>query len=1141
MKIAPFLLLLVLFQVIISPVFAQLADDFSDGDFLTNPIWTGDTGRFVVNSGGELQSDGVGTDEIYLSTTNSELGLTEWRFTARFGEKPSNSNFARIYLVSNNDTLTGDLEGYYLRLGESGSDDAIDFIRRDGAADTTLIEGPVGTIVDGFDLTIKVLRDIQGNWEVLADFDGDEVFDLQGMTRDTTYQSTSYFGVVVNHTSTRADEFFFDDFYIGPPIVDLEAPTIDTVEVISMTELEVTMSESLDSVAARVVGNYTLDNGLGNPQMATWAAQAPNKVMLTFPAPFVSPTNYTLEVQGLSDRNGNQMPQPDSISFLYAVPDVAAYRDVIINEIYPDPTPPIGLPDAEFLELYNSSSKTLDLDQWTIDNGSTKGTLPAFQLLPGDYVILTSESNASLFAGIGPTISPSSWPALVNGGDDLGLRSQQGELIDSVQYRSSWYRDENKEEGGYSLELINPQANGCPDRSNWRGSEAAAGGTPARRNSVFSLASDTTAPEILSIEVTAPDRITLCFNESMNASLISDPAHYVLAPSIGNPVSVVNQGVDNQCVELDFGSPLPAGDVLTLTVSNVADCSGNLTSSPLQGAVAIGSEAEPFDVVITELLPDYEPAVSLPEAEFVELYNRTDEVLSLAGWTITDGSATGEILSGVIFPNEYLILCDDGDSAAFAAFGKVLLPTSLPSLNNASDQLILNNSLGEVMEYVQYSDDWYRDELKAEGGWTLERIDPDFVDCNTSINWRASEDANGGTPGAENSQLGTVEDNVEPTVQGISIIDAMSVVVYFDEPMDRALLGDEENYEIDQGIGEPIVAMPVAPDNLAVELLFPQALDSSKLYTLTYADIADCAGNEISGEIRFGLPRRAEPGDIFINEILFNPYTGGSDFVEIYNVSDKVLDLSELYIGEIFPGTDSIFNADQVAPQSALFLPGQWLCLTSDVAFQQAAYMPPGYANFWEMNRFPTYDDDEGECVIFTGLNQIIDRFYYEDDFHFPTLSDKNGVSLERISRQRPASAPGNWHSAASTANHATPGYENSQAEDLNPADQAVSLERQTFSPDDDGFEDVLLINYNFDFAGANVRVTIFDAQGRPIRLLHQNLLLGTKEGTFFWDGRDDKNTKADVGMYVVLVEALRQETGEKQVYKHVCVLATRF
>jgi hypothetical protein len=259
--------------------------------------------------------------------------------------------------------------------------------------------------------------------------------------------------------------------------------------------------------------------------------------------------------------------------------------------------------------------------------------------------------------------------------------------------------------------------------------------------------------------------------------------------------------------------------------------------------------------------------------------------------------------------------------------------------------------------------------------------------------------------------------------------------------------------------------------------------------------------------------------------------------VELYNNSDKIIDLSILQIGEIYEDTDSIFNADEVTYFPRLLLPGGYVALTTDRQFQLDTYLPLYPENIFEMGSFPSFDDSEGKCVIFSDSGVVLDRLDYLDDWQFPNLDDKNGVSLERHNFNRPTQDSSNWHSAASSVRYGTPGYQNSQV--LDGGDQTeVWLFPLTFSPDLDGNDDVLSINYHFETSGWNARVTILDQQGRQVTRLQENTLLSTEQGTFTWDGINAAGAKADVGVYIVLFEATRPTTGEKRHYKLGAVLA---
>lgn len=1390
--------------VALVPGLAQVNDDFSDGDFTNNPTWSGDVALFQVNAQQELQSAGnTATETIYLSTPSTRVNGTEWRCQLRYLNNPSSSNNLRIYLVSDQADLTGALNGYFLTAGgESGSDDSYDLYRQDGNSETLLIDGSNG-LANPTDATLRVLRDGAGNWSLAVDQGSNGIFLPQGNANDATHLTSLHMGVVVSHTSTRADAYFVDNVYVGDEIIDTDPPQVLSAEALSDSEVTVAFDEPLDQASAFDIMHYSLDQGIGQPASAQFEGGDPTRVRLTFGTLLTNQTQYQLTVRDVADLSGNAIDPAQTVGFLYLVPDQPELGDVIFNEFFPDPTPSQGLPEEEFVELYNRSNKVIDLDGWTFSDASSTVTLPAHLLLPGEYIVITATADVPLFDAFGEVVGLSSLPALNNGGDDLILRTSNGAVIDSLTYTTDWYQDESRSDGGFTLELINPENEACPAPANWRASEASIGGTPGSQNSVFSLTPETDPPGILSSNVLNASSIELCFDEIMDPASLEIASAYSLDQGIG-VAQIAEVDSTGQCVRLSFDGNISPGTVYSLSVGGVKDCSGNLIQNGTTVSVALGRAVQPFDVVINELLVDPTPVVGLPAVDFLELYNRSEEVLDISRFRISDASGEAQWGSAVLFPGEYLLICDDDAAPAFESFGRVIGVSGFPNFNNAGDSVILRNEFDEVIDYVFYSDDWYRDEARNAGGFTLERIDPDFVDCNQALNWQASEAAIGGTPGQLNTANGDYLDEQVPVLDQALALDSQTVLLFFSEPMDRSTLENEVNYELDQGIGTPdfaqvnsvgnqavslrfatalqpnlvytlsvngvadcagnllnasvqlgltaspepfdlvfneiladptpavglpeaefielynrtdklldlreitvsdggaavdlgigsifpgetiilcdpddeasfrplgrtlavnipalgnssdslilrlpdgrmldylyysdawygsieageggrsleridpdfvdcnnagnwraseassggtpgqpnsiqgdfndtespqvltirptdngieiefdeqmdpaqleevgryqadgglgtpILAMAEAPHFRRVELVFALPLDTNRAYTLQINDLGDCVGNLLTTTVPFGLAIQPQPGELLINEILFNPYTGGADFVEVVNASDNLLDLSTLRIAEGVPGTDTVFNDFRITEESYVLLPGQLVCLTAQVLFQRLTYRPPLTARFLEVDRLPSYDDREGECVIFTDDSAAtqIDRFFYLDDYHYPTLEEDDGVSLERISLQVPTQEPDNWHSASSLVGYATPGYENSQAQALAQGDSEVSLGSQVFSPNLDGDNDVLAINYQFDFVGANARVYVYDTRGHLVRRLQENILLDPAPGTFFWDGFGDGGQKLPIGMYVILFEVTNNDTGERRAFRRVAVLA---
>lgn len=263
-------------------------------------------------------------------------------------------------------------------------------------------------------------------------------------------------------------------------------------------------------------------------------------------------------------------------------------------------------------------------------------------------------------------------------------------------------------------------------------------------------------------------------------------------------------------------------------------------------------------------------------------------------------------------------------------------------------------------------------------------------------------------------------------------------------------------------------------------------------------------------------PVFVENGDILINEILFNPVPDGEDYVEIYNVSDKEIPLNKLYLAsrDKEGGLTQVYTLTQ---QKIGFSPHSYLALTKDTNSVFPWFNIECPECFLQMERFPSFNNDEDVVVLLNNELEIIDEFAYTEDLHLPVFHDREGISLERISFDTPTNAPENWHSASSLSGYGTPGYKNSQAG--NTADKiSVHFEPESFSPNNDGYNDTYTINFLLDKPGYLTNVTIYDAAGRLVVCKAQNAILGT-EAEITWDGTDESGRRQALGVYVVLVE----------------------
>ena len=163
----------------------------------------------------------------------------------------------------------------------------------------------------------------------------------------------------------------------------------------------------------------------------------------------------------------------------------------------------------------------------------------------------------------------------------------------------------------------------------------------------------------------------------------------------------------------------------------------------------------------------------------------------------------------------------------------------------------------------------------------------------------------------------------------------------------------------------------------------------------------------------------------------------------------------------------------------------------------------------------------------------------YDAKWHFALIDNAEGISLERIDYNKPTQDASNWYSAASTVGYGTPSYQNSQFRMDVTVKADISITPKIFSPDQDGMDDFSTINYQLTDPGYVANITIFDAAGRPIRVLVKNATLALS-GSFRWDGLNDKMGKIPIGTYIVYTEIFNLN-GKKKSFKNTVTVARRY
>ena len=647
---------------------------------------------------------------------------------------------------------------------------------------------------------------------------------------------------------------------------------------------------------------------------------------------------------------------------------------------------------------------------------------------------------------------------------------------------------------------------------------------------------DTIPPVIVNASAINPTEIALVFNEPLELSGAEQELNYHLEPGIGQPFSAIRL-LEPSLVRLFFDQEMLNGQTYQLYVSNISDMVGNISGEMMKEIMYY--QASRYDLIFTEIMADPSPPAGLPEYEYLEIFNRSKVKINLGGWGLAISATGHELPSLDLNAGEYLVFCEDDAVASLQPYCRVIGLGSF-GLANGGTTLELTDPFGRLICYLDYDPAWYEDEMKSEGGYSLEMTDPGNP-CLDAENWKASGHPDGGTPGTVNYNAGNISEQI--TIEGICCVTDRILDISLSVSVDSLTASEVSRYIISPENLIPETAFPIPPDFRLVRLTLAQSGITGIIYTLSVEQgIKDCIGQGVMTELQAGFswPEPCSPFDIVVNEILFNPLGDGVDYVEIFNRSGKAILLNELSLASVreTPPNPPDTQIYTITHDCRSLLPGHYLVLTKYPDRVMAQYNVKDAQAFLEMPAFPIFSNEEGFVMLRWKDGTVIDGLHYTEDMHFLMLISTEGVALERICPDRLGDDPANWHSAAETAGFGTPGYQNSQYLEKWEDGGSFSLNPETFSPDGDGVDDNLGISYEFGEPGRLITVLVFSSEGRLARTLVNNEMPGTS-GIYSWDGTMDDRTPCTEGIYVVYMEALDMK-GRTRNYKKACILARR-
>ncbi len=378
-------------------------------------------------------------------------------------------------------------------------------------------------------------------------------------------------------------------------------------------------------------------------------------------------------------------------------------------------------------------------------------------------------------------------------------------------------------------------------------------------------------------------------------------------------------------------------------------------------------------------------------------------------------------------------------------------------------------------------------------------------------------------------------DNIAPELLSATIVLPNKILLEFSEAVDIS----NATFLVSNGLNSPETVL--LQTNKILELNFVANFEKGALYSLEIKGVLDNSGNiMLPLTKKIGLSEQPEAGDIVWNELMFNAPESGQEYVEIVNVSEKLINLSKIAFAS--RKTDGSLNT------AVSILTENYIAPNEVIAF---ALSPDSVLNY----HHPTTDahviatknwynlNNESATIVLCNLakDTIYDEISYDSRWHHLLISDKKGVALERINPNRPTQDVTNWHSAASEVNFGTPGYENSQYRAMGDVipEKVVWFESEIFSPDNDGTNDVCMVRYSTEYSGFIANVAVFNPMGLKIAELAQNALLSA-DGLLTWDGKTLRGTNVETGIYVLYFEMFHATTGQKKNFKLPLVVSAR-
>lgn len=642
---------------------------------------------------------------------------------------------------------------------------------------------------------------------------------------------------------------------------------------------------------------------------------------------------------------------------------------------------------------------------------------------------------------------------------------------------------------------------------------------------------DVFPPKLLHFSILNKQSIQLFFDENLDSATAQNTHRYILNTN-ENPQNIIFNNNDNS-VQLNFSNPLQANTNYSLQINQIADLHHNFLDTTF--TFQLKNAYHYNQVIFNEIMADENPSYGLPLYEFIEIRNLSTDTLFTQNWFLADLTDTCYLPTDTLLPDSFALLGSNSSKPFYAHFGKAIGISNFISLNKSEDNIKLYDRYGNILDSLHYFDDWYSNQTapngtpKADGGWSLERIRSHYP-CSASNNWIPSQNPLGGSPGKDNA-IEIVVNSIAPQIENAYFITDSSIKIIFDQEIVGA--SNPQNYTLN---GNHSISNVLKESPKSYLLILSTLWQANTDYLLKLHHIENCDNVAmLQNSTTLFLLKKPHIGDLVLNEILYNAYSNASDFVEIYNTTNQMLNLKGFSIKkyDIFE-TDTITDFSIPFTEDFIIEPASYYTFTQDTqsVFQHYVVDKPQWLVEYKI---PNFSDKEGVLALVLDDSIVLDKLHYYSRWAFELLDNENGVSLERLSTKDSTQNTHNWASAAKAFGYATPTAKNSQVLVEQGQNNSISIQPEVFTPNQDGVDDYAQIHYQLEQAGYVANVAVYDVVGRKIKDLAINETIGSK-GFWKWDGTNTEQQKAKIGIYLIVLD-LFDLSGKKKQYKEKVVL----